>query len=425
MPGAAPPRQLRAPGRRRRPLPRSLFPNPRIGGRAAAQRQPRGGTHPAPSLSPTDGSVPSRGGGRDSAAGLRNLGPADQGERGSPPGPARSPIAPHQPPGPARTRGKRRGPPTHRTPHVRPARRSPAPTSYRQKRDRASRTRPSRAAIGCGYVTLTKDRGGGGARCSSIGCAARRSLYISLTCDTMFPPPAATAAESAPTASPPPSYRHHPLPATTTPPTSFSLSSHGSRVLTAARQPPAALRRASFRPRLPRRAEVTSRPGGGGGAAPPRPSEPTVTSAHVLWASARGTVGGRGARSRALGGRATRLPTAVNGRGARSAPPRRGARGGRRQAARRGGARCLGAPYTDPKQRPAAGCGVPSRGAPLGPTPGLEKRTGERAPRLRGSGLRCGGSGGRRRDEAPYISEERLCPAPRFCTRPGLSKRAG
>lgn len=237
MPGAAPPRQLRAPGRR--PLPRSLLPDPRIGGRAAAQRRPRGGTRLAAFHSPMDSSVPSRGGGRASAAGLRNLGPADRGERGSPPDPARPPIAPHQSPGPARARGKRYRPATHRTPHVRPARRSPAPTSYRQKRDRASGARPSRAAIGWSYVTQTKERGGGGARSSPIGCAARRSLYISLTCDTMFPPPTATAAESAPTASPPPSHRHHPFlspPPPSVPPSPSPRTARGT--LAAARQPP-------------------------------------------------------------------------------------------------------------------------------------------------------------------------------------------
>lgn len=125
--------------------------------------------------------------------------------------------SPPQPPGPARVRGERHEPPTHRTPRIRPARRSPAPTSYRQKRDRAPRARPSRAAIGRGYVTQPMEPDGGGARRSPIGCAARRSFYISLTCDTMFPPPAATAAESSPTASPPPSCRHHPFPAATTP----------------------------------------------------------------------------------------------------------------------------------------------------------------------------------------------------------------
>lgn len=50
-------------------------------------------------------------------------------------------------------------------------------------------------------MTPAAERGGGGARCSPIGCAARRSLYISLTCGTMFPAAAAAAAGAAP---PPP-----------------------------------------------------------------------------------------------------------------------------------------------------------------------------------------------------------------------------
>lgn len=66
------------------------------------------------------------------------------------------------------------------------------------------------------------------------------------------------------------------------------------------------------------------------------------------------------------------------------------------------------------------------RGRPRGASARVRERgAAGRAPRPGGSGLRCGGSGGRRRasrDGAPYISEECPCPAPRSCTRPGLSK---
>lgn len=135
-----------------------------------------------------------------------------------------------------------------------------------------------------------------------------------------------------------------------------------------------------------------------------------MTSAHVLWVSARGTVGGHGACSRAQEGRAMRLPTAVNGRGARPAPLKRGARGGAATGGAKGRGALPGSAVHRPQTAPGRGvrgsvtrCSAPPRASRSGRASSVPQR--ER-------GLRCGGSGGRRRDGAPYISEECPCPAP-------------
>lgn len=106
--------------------------------------------------------------------------------------------------------------PTHRARRVPPAQRVPARASYGQKRDRPPRARPARVPIGRGRVTPAGRAGGGGARAAAIGRAGRRSLYISLTCGTMFPPTAAAASRACPAAgrplpspAPPPLGRTH------------------------------------------------------------------------------------------------------------------------------------------------------------------------------------------------------------------------
>lgn len=131
------------------------------------------------------------------------------GEAGEPLSPPRTaarrplPSLPTAPPAPSGSGERGRRAPTHRARRVPAAPRLPARASYGQKRDRPPRTRPARAPIGRGRVTPAGRAGGGGARAAAIGRAGRRSLYISLTCGTMFPPTAAAASRACPAAGPP------------------------------------------------------------------------------------------------------------------------------------------------------------------------------------------------------------------------------
>lgn len=220
----------------------------------------------------------------------------------------------------------------------------------------------------------------------------------------MFPPPAATAAESSPTASPPPSCRHHPFPAATTPYLLLPLLARPAERSPPPGNPP---------PRLSVPLSDRGRWGGqrlhhasgeGGERLRPAPQSRLWrqrTSSGLARGGPLVAARARGLRRGARRGRQQPLTVAARAR------PRwgeeRGA--GRREAARRGGARCRGAPYTDPKQRRDTGCGAPSRGAPPRrsreasrserPSEGTRRGRASPAPRRQRAAMR------RQRREAP------------------------